>query len=694
MAAVTPPRRRRRRRSRRGPSLSAFVDRGWLALVVALVPLVTAAVRTIRSGWVPVGDAALIAVRSHDVLGGGELPLIGMWSAKSMEIGLLMNHPGPLFFDALALPAAVVGGSAGQVVGATLVNAAATVGIFLVARRQAGPAVAATAVAVAAALAWSMGSAVLAEPWTATTILLPFLCFVLTVWALACGDAVCLPWAALLGSFVLQANLGYVPFVPVLLGFGVLALAGHAWPRQGSGEPHESEVPRPLGARRVRRSLAWTGAVLALCWAQPLVEQLTGGGEGNLVRLARGLRQPPTGSVDIGRSLSTFAKVVALPPWWGRPSFASAFPFTAFGNPLPPVAHAVVGLAVLAGLLAWAFHGAARRRDRAVVALLATALVLLAVALSTAIATPVSEFGTIAYRLRWLWPVGAFVTFALVTALVVTPATTRARRVAGEGPGEGPGAGRWPVVAVTGVVAVLAGLNLPASDQGTTAAAATQPVARAIVGELARADLDGPRRGPLLVDCAEGLFDPYCEAVMVALQQRDVRFVVREDGPIRQLGDRRRWTGANAVARLEVVAGDRAVRPLAPAGADRVALHRGLAATEHVELLSRRDHIRLALRDGVLRLGDRGRRVAARGDLRSAVPGDAGGRIDPAVALAVRDVPFGDQRREIVAMIREDLLAPVGDPVLAAGLVRYADLQQRWDDTTVAVVLGPLPPTP
>jgi hypothetical protein len=60
MAAASPSRRRQ------GP-----VGGGWIALLLALVPLVTAAVRAIRSGRVPVGDAALIAVRSHDVLGGG-----------------------------------------------------------------------------------------------------------------------------------------------------------------------------------------------------------------------------------------------------------------------------------------------------------------------------------------------------------------------------------------------------------------------------------------------------------------------------------------------------------------------------------------------------------------------------------------------------------------------------------------------
>jgi hypothetical protein len=473
---------------------------------------------------------------------------------------------------------------------------------------------------------------------------------------------------------VLQSNLGYVPFVPVLLGFGAVALTAHL----RSGRSGRSGVdPRGDGTRRdLRRSLAWTAGVAVLCWIQPVAEQLVGPGEGNLTRLGRGLRQPPTGSVDLGRSLGTFAKVVALPPWWGRPSFASAFPFTAFGNPLPPAAGAVGALVALVAVLAWCLRDGWRRQDRPVVMLLATAGVLLAVSLLTAVATPVSEsFGTVAYRLRWLWPVGAFVTFAVAATLV--------GRV---GAGLGPAGRRRAGLGLAGLVALFTGLNLPASNQGTTAAAATEPVARDVVRQLHRADLTGP----VLVDCAEGIYDPYCEAVLAELQGRGVDFVVREDGPIRQLGDRRRWTGANAAARLVVVAGDRAVHPPLPAGVRRLALHQGLGTRDQLELFYLQEDIKAALRDGRLRLNDRGRRVAARGDLLSVAADAPGGPVDADVALAVRDVPFGEHRRDIVALIREDLLVPAPD--LAARLRRYVRLQQTWDDTTVAVVVEPLPP--
>ncbi|HZA74921.1 MAG TPA: hypothetical protein VE623_00830, partial [Acidimicrobiales bacterium] len=82
-------------------------------------------------------------------------------------------------------------------------------GIFAVAWRRGGPVTALAAMAVTAALCWSLGSAVLVEPWHASTVLLPFLLFLVLAWSLACGDLACLPALVLVGSLVLQTNLAY-----------------------------------------------------------------------------------------------------------------------------------------------------------------------------------------------------------------------------------------------------------------------------------------------------------------------------------------------------------------------------------------------------------------------------------------------------------------------------------------------------
>lgn len=691
-----------------------------VALLAALTPLLVAAVRAIRAGWVPVGDSALIAIRSRDVLGGGELPLVGMWSSSSWSAGFDFNHPGPLFYDLLAVPAALFPGGTGQVVGAVLVQGLAVLGIFLLARRRGDATLAIAAMAVTVLLCWAMGSAVLVEPWHANTLLLPFVCFLLLVWSLACGDVACLPWAVGVGSLLVQTNLAYGVFVPTLLFGGVVgwvigrrrgsdntAPAGDSDRAGGAdrasesgdspesdgavetGDSSESDLPgaadrssefgesRASGGatsangQRLRRVGVVTAMVVVACWVQPLVEQFFGTGEGNLSRVVRSLGEP-VATLNWGRSLRVVARVVALPPWWGRPSYSEAFVFGPFGNPLPSLVLSILSLVAVAGLLVWCLRDARRREDRVVTTAVGLALALVLLAIVTANVTPtVPAYGTVAYQLRWLWPVGVFVVFALLAWLVrrFVPDGVRLSRVAAV------------LLAVTVVVALL---NLAQTTGGTTAPAPSLDVARDLLHDVAAADLEGP----LLVDCDEGTYDPYCEPVMFELQRLGVPFVVRDDVEIRQLGERRRWDGSNAVATLRVVAGDFAI--FTPDGAEQIVLHEGLDAAAKEELFFLREELKAAATDGELRLNERGLRVAARGDLDSARVTEASAELDPERLVAVRELPFGEHRRDLVAMVREDLLDLGDDADLAARLTRYADLQEQWDLQTVAVYRQPL----
>src|SRR5690606_17556184 len=274
-------------------------------------PLAVAAVRAVAAGRVPVGDAATIGIRARDVLGGGELPLIGPTATSSWTSGIYQNHPGPLFYDALAAPAALLPGPAGIVVGTVLIEAFAVLGIFVLARRRGGDPLAVVALAMTAVLCWSMGSAVLVEPWPPNTLLLPFVCFVLLAWSVAAGDVACLPWLAGVGSFVFQTNMSYGVLVPLVAAYALVELVRRG--RQGELRPF--------------RRTGWaTVAVLAVLWAQPLAEQVAGTGEGNMSRIVRGLGEGPM-TLNWRRALQAVAEVVALPPWWARPSFADSFPF-------------------------------------------------------------------------------------------------------------------------------------------------------------------------------------------------------------------------------------------------------------------------------------------------------------------------------------------------------------------------------
>jgi hypothetical protein len=633
-----------------------------VGLAAVLATLAVAAGRAIRDGWVPVGDSALIAVRAHDVLGGGPQPRLGLWASTSWSVGFDLNHPGPLLFQLLAVPVAVIGGGAGVVVGTVAIEGAAVAGTYVAAHRRGGPPAAAAAMACAGILCWAMGSAVLVEPWHATTVLLPFLCFLTLAWSVAAGDLACLPWMALTGSLVLQSNLSYALLVPVVAVGSVVVLAA-------------DRLRRPDRRRLRRREVAAIGAtaaVVLVAWALPLSEQVTGTGEGNVSRLVRSVGEDVM-TLDVSTAVRTVADVLALPPWFAPPSFADDFRLTAFGNPLPSLAASAAAMVVLIAMLAAALVDARRRRDRAATSAGAVAAALVVLALVTAAQTPTSDYGTIAYQLRWLWPVAAFVALALAIAA--------ARRFGSTGRA----ARRW--TAALGAVATAAAvLALPATTHGTTAASTTMPVAQALVDEVADAELTGP----LVVACAEHVFDPYCEAVMAELRDEDVPFLVPDGIGPRQLGEARRWDGSRPAgeALLRVVTGDFAVLPPGD-GSHTIALRRGLGQSQQLELFYLQENLTAAVAAGDLHLNERGRRVAARGDLVSVDADGESPTIDPARVLEVRGSLFGEQRRDLVAMVTEDLLEP--NRRWDRDLARYADLQRAWDERTVAVMLGPLP---
>jgi hypothetical protein len=638
-------------------------------LAAVLATLAVAVVRAVRDGWVPVGDSALIVVRAHDVLGGGPQPRLGLWASTSWTVGFDLNHPGPLLYQLLAVPVALIGGGAGVVVGTVAIEAASVAGTYAAAQRRGGPPAAAAAMACAGVLCWAMGSGVLVEPWHATTVLLPFLCFITLAWCVAAGDLACLPWMALTGSLVVQTNLSYAVLVPALAAGAVVALAAGRFRQRRSGQGGQ-------GRRTSRRDLAAiiaTAAVAVVAWALPVSEQLTGEGEGNVSRLVRSVGEDVM-TLDVSESVRTVAEVLALPPWFAPPSFADDFRLTAFGNPLPSLAASAAAMTVLAGVLAVALVDARRRGDRTALSAAAVGVALVALALVTAEQTPTSAYGTIAYQLRWLWPLGAFVALAVAVAA--------ARRFGSTGRAVRGWTGALAFVAI--VAALLA---LPATTHGTTAAPSTMPVAQALVAEVADAELTGP----LLVACGEHVFDPYCEAVMAELRDEDVPLLVGDGIGPRQLGEARRWDGRSGRAQLRVVTGDFAVLPPGD-GSRTIALRRGLDQDEQLELFYLQSDLTAAVAAGDLRLNERGRRAAARGDLVSVDPDAESPTIDPARVIEVRGALFGEQRRDLVAMVLEDLLEP--NRRWNRPLARYAELQRAWDEHTVAVMLGPLPAAP
>jgi hypothetical protein len=642
------------------PRASRLAFRLFLvSAAAAVVPIAVAAARAIHDGWTPTGDNAFFAIRSRDLFT-HNLPLLGTWSSASLTARINLNHPGPLYFDLLAAPARLVDSGAGIAFGVALVNALCVAGIAVFAYRRGGALMGTIAMAATAALVWTMGSQVLFEPWGPHSTMLPFLFFIVLVWSVASGDLMALPFAALVGSLVVQTHLAFVLLVPLLGAFGIAGLV--LWLR------HERGNTASWPARRTDalRFSAVGGAVLVVCWIQPVIEQFTSDGRGNLTRLADSMRGSNAKTIGYGFGTRVVATVMALPPWWFRPSMNEAF---IPGWRAPSLGLAVLSLGVVAAVLAWCAWDARRRHDRVCSWAIGTAIVALLAALVTAGQGPVTVFGKVtAHTFRWLWPLGAFLFIAVVVTLA-RHLSRGARGVRGS---------TSLVVGFACVTALVGALALPYADEGLGPNSEKYTYAIPGLRDLERHMGSLDHEGPVLIDdLFYGPFaDPYGAAVIAELQRRGIPFVARDPAIVRQFGDGRRYNGHNAKAALLLRQGEATVE--APAGSRRVARGEGMPAAGTRELEELKTRIGEYIGERGLRLNMRGQEALNAGKL-------------PTLARSAQDgfdVPALFATRELDVMIREGYL--VLDDGWAKRFVRYADQQHEWDQKTVALFVGPV----
>ena len=605
-----------------------------VAALAAVAPIVVATARAIRGGWYPIGDNAFFALRARDVLTAHH-PLLGTWTSASLTIGRDLNNPGPLLFDALAVPAKV-NAAGGLAIGVALVQVASIAGIAAFAWRRSRARGVALAMAGAAGLAWTMGSELLFDPWQPHALLFPFLCFLFAVWSMADGDVAALPWAVLLASLVVQTHLSYAVLVPTLAAAGCVAMA---WTVRRRGTPWVRPVLVAL-------------AVGVVCWAQPLADQVAG--EGNLATLAT---NASSGSAKVGAALGTrlAAWVLATPPFWGRSSFRTAL-YVPGPDSAPSGAAAAIGLVVVAALLAAAVV-VERRRTSDRVPPAAVGLVAVGAAWITTALLPIGLLGIVPHQFTWLWPIGVFATFGLAHGLLPDR-----------------------VAAIGGLVAavVLAVATLPSwnARSGPSADAASIPTAKALA---ARLDVGGARE--VLFDPTGLRFaEPYSTVVLLELQKRGVEVRTSDAVLARQVGRSRRVSAAEAarLPRLVEREGDAAVTT--PEGASVVARVRGLSAAEKEEMDGLESEIGDYIASEGIRLNRRGlayQRANGLPALRTSGPvlHDPGSLLGSA---------------ELQRIVRDDLSTGI-DPAMARKLDRYADLREAWNQRTVAIY--EFPPT-
>jgi len=478
------------------------------------------------------------------------------------------------------------------------------------------------------------------------------------VWSMTCGDLLALPLAAGIGSLVVQTHLSYALLVPLLGAWGIVGLViglrgqrrreRHAWP-----------------ARRARalRAAAAGGVVLAVCWIQPLIEEFTSDGPGNLTRLVDSARSSKAGTIGLGFGTRVVATVVSLPPWWFRPSLKDAF---APGWHEPSLGSTVLSLVVLVAVLGWCAWVSLRRRDRVSSWALGTAVVGLLAAFVTAWQGPVTVFGNVTpHTFRWLWPLGAFVFFAVASTIV--------RRLAGSAVVSARSA--WLVAGFALVTVAVAALNLPFADEGRGPNSQEYAIPAAHDLGQQMGSLEG--RGPVVIDglFRAGFADPYGAAVVAELQRRGIPFVARDPVLVRQYGPTRRFNGHNASAALLLRTG--AATGDTPTGSRGVARGEGLSPGDQRELSRLEAQIGKYVEEGQLRLKAQGQAAVDAGNLPNLTKVQGGG-VDPRVLF---------DSRELDVMIQQHFLA-LGPP-WTARFERYAELQRDHDRKTVALFLGP-----
>jgi hypothetical protein len=530
----------------------------WLSIVVACVPVVAAVVRAISSDWVPIDDSGYFVIRARDVLT-LDHPLIGAWTSGSAAVDESVNNPGPLQFDLLA-PFAKISAGAGTAIGVGLTNVASILGIGLTLKRLATPLVTIAGMVVTVGVAWSLGSALLVDTRQHQYLILPFLCFLVLCWAIACGGTWAVPWAVFAGSLVVQTHLSYLFLVAAASLFAAASCVLAVRRMRTSARSAIDDGAETSGA--VRRHLVVATAILAVCWIQPLIDQFTGRGNlGSLLGASSDGKAP--GYRTAAEVMST---VTTSPPLWLRPSYKEFVPY--FDR--PSTSYAVVTLIVLALLLTVLGALALRRRDVLAATGIALAGVAIVAGLVTAASLPPGSFGLTASNYRWLWPVSAFTLLGIITAVIRTSGLERR------------GQATWAAVGLCGVAA-LAIASFPYSyqlDDADFRGPAGIDRTRELLGQLD--ELGGMNVAePVLISRAALDFGaPYAYPVMYKLQELGISFRFRDETDVRRFGEHRRDEGESAT--LLTIGSPGLVTP--PDGGIVVAHVDGLSSDERANL--------------------------------------------------------------------------------------------------------------
>ena len=495
-----------------------------MATLVVVTPIVIAAVRAVRNDWFPIGDNALLFIRTADVWT-DDHPYLGSWTSASLSVGENMNNPGA-FYDWLIAPFAhILSPGPAAAIGVATVNTSMMVGLSAASHRIGGWLFQRWALLFGAVIAWSMGSEMLIDIWQANALILPFVLFLVLAIGVANGDDGLLPWSVVVASLLVQTHISYAYiFVFVIAG----VVAARAWLRPSS------EWKRPA---------AISVGVLALLSAPSIYEQFFGPGKGNMSRL---LGNASGGDTSLGLADATriIGSIGSLPPWWGRSGYTETVPITrvnADGSPgdiagLAPLWLTGLGLLTLLVLLVAVIVLSHRRGLRLQTAAGVVAAIVLAGSVLALSRLTIGRVGLSPHHVRWVWPMMVVIHLTLVWSAISLYRDVRPDRHAD----------RRHSILIMGIVAITSVLNFDylAQPSGPVADYAAMPTMRQI--EPAIIELE--QYEPLLYDVSNVIvFEPYSSTMMMWMQERGIEFRVEDEGMIRQLGEARRADGTESV---------------------------------------------------------------------------------------------------------------------------------------------------
>jgi hypothetical protein len=224
---------------------------------------------------------------------------------------------------------------------------------------------------------------------------------------------------------------------------------------------------------------------------------------------------------------------------------------------------AAIGLLIVGVLVALGWRRVARAGSTQLIAGYQTLAVAAAVAAVTESITPVDLLGLSPHKVRWLWVVGAFMTYLLIMAVLVGLGDIARRRALGG-------------ITAIGVLALVLTVPTHVNESGPVQFRATYDSISAVREQLADYFDTSDAPAAVVFDAGGiGFAEPYTIPVMAELIANGVDVVVADATLARQLGpDRYLGTTSDQGAPVVFVRVGADAATL-PAGTERIAFHDG-----------------------------------------------------------------------------------------------------------------------